>query len=96
MISSALSSALAGIRYQEYLMDRAARAIAGIGPVEDTPPSLDPTPQPAASDPPMDLPEAMVTMLIAQRAFAAQLRVVRTAEDMARETLRLMDHGGDR
>jgi flagellar hook protein FlgE len=45
----------------------------------------------SAPSEPVDLGDAMVDMMIAQRAFAAQLRVLRTADQMLDETVNLRE-----
>jgi flagellar basal body rod protein FlgG len=89
---SALSSALHGITSSLRRMDRAANSIARSGlsdvPVGPNAPAASPGPPEGAEA--TDLPGAMVDMLMAQRAFSAQLRVLRTAEEMSRETTGLL------
>jgi hypothetical protein len=84
----ALTSALTALRYYSGQVDRAAAQIANAGldvvpaPTAGTPPS----PLVPAADVP-DLGAAMVSMMIAQRAFSAQLRVIETADQMLSEVV---------
>jgi hypothetical protein len=41
----------------------------------------------------VDLGEAMVSMMIAQRAFSAQLQVIRTSDEMLHDTVSLRGSG---
>lgn len=86
---TAISNALSALRYYTRQVDRAAEQIALAGLTDALP---DPQGQPApvaapafAPDTP-DLDTAMVSMMIAQRAFSAQLRVLRAADEMLRES----------
>lgn len=87
---TAISNALSALRYYTRQVDRAAERIALAGLTEVLP-DAEGEPAPAAApavtpDAP-DLDAAMVSMMIAQRAFSAQLRVLRTADEMLRESV---------
>ena len=89
---SALSSALSALKSYTRQLDRAAESIAGIGLTDlcTTPSCGDGAPLPspaAATGDAADLAGAMTNMMIAQRAFSAQLHVLRTADDMLKETI---------
>ena len=88
---TAVTSALNALRMYSRQVDRAAQTIASAGlvaiPPDTTEPSADPAGAPAAQPDLADLGEAMTSMLIAQRAFAAQLRVLRSADEMLKETV---------
>ena len=88
---SAVATALNALRMYSRQVDRAAESIAAAGLVdlsadpadgEGTSSSLT---SPSGAIP--DLAGAMTSMLIAQRAFAAQLRVLRTADEMLKESV---------
>jgi hypothetical protein len=87
-------SALNGLRLYSRRVDQAAERIASAGLFsipDDTaaPPETPPGPAtPTAADP-GDLGDAMVSMMVAQRAFAAQIRVLKTADQMRREVVDL-------
>jgi len=90
---AAVASALSALRMYSRQVDRAAQVIASAGLVR-----VPSDPSDAASEPsstpdagPADLGEAMTRMLIAQRAFAAQLRVLRSADEMLKETVEAVD-----
>ena len=89
--SSALTSALNGLRVYGRRVDRAAQSIASIGlPEPPTEPGTtdESVPPPAAAGgAELDLGGAMTDMLIAQRMYVAQLRVLRTADEMLKETI---------
>lgn len=90
---TAIASALNALKQYSRSVDQAAERIATVGlftvpaeqPQEPEPGS--PLPAPVAG--PADLGDAMVDMMIAQRAFAAQLRVIKTADEMLRDTVQL-------
>ena len=89
-IASATASALQGIQACLRRMDKAAAVISGSGAdvaaaPDATSPGGVPTDAPAAAD----VPGAMVDILIAQRAFSAQLRVLEAAGQMADEAVHL-------
>lgn len=89
---TAMVSALNALRFYSKRVDQAAGRIASAGlfnvPTEPTSdPATDPA-APAAAEPD-DLGDAMVSMMVAQRAFAAQLRVLRTADQMQHEVVDL-------
>jgi flagellar basal body rod protein FlgC len=73
-------------------VDRSAEQIASVG-LNDLPtdaadagmPGL-----PATTGGSADLTEAMTSMLIAQRAFSAQLRVLRTADEMLKDSVEVV------
>lgn len=91
-IPSAMQSARMGLQRSSLQMDRAAEAISRsfeldvsqLDPVNAAAPQLAPAPgrQP-------DYLDAVVDMMLAQRAFTAQLRVIETADQMTVETLNL-------
>jgi flagellar hook protein FlgE len=88
---TAIASALNALKMYSRRVDRAAETIASAGLVY---PSAEPV-EGASTTPPtvsaegavLDLGAAMTDMMIAQRAFAAQLRVLRTADEMLRDTV---------
>ena len=81
---SAISSAVQGIMNSMRRMERAAVSVARSGLSEVPVGPVDPaaTAGPAQGAESTDLPGAMVDMLMAQRAFSAQLRVLKTADEM--------------
>lgn len=95
---SAASSARYGLQLSLRRVDRAAGVIARAG--------LDVTPPAAAGPPPadplaadadsagydLDLAGAMVDMMIAQRAYSLNLRVLETANEMSKEIVNLGRH----
>lgn len=90
--SSAMSSALGALQLYSRRVDQAAARIAtaGLDVVPSDP--TDPTaPTPTTTAAPVgdlaDLSTAMTSMMIAQRAFTAQLRVLRTADEMLQDTV---------
>lgn len=94
---SALSSARMGIQASMARMDRAAGKIArfALDVSADVPAPMQGAS--AASDaavPEDDLAGAMVDMIIAQRSFAAQLRVLETADEMSGEAINIGQHRG--
>jgi flagellar basal body rod protein FlgC len=74
-------------------VDRAAQTIASAGlfsvPSDPSDGATTPPDVPASATVPefADLGEEMTSMLIAQRAFAAQLRVLQSADEMLKETV---------
>lgn len=84
----ALTAALQGLRGASRKFDQAAEAVAGATLAD--PSGATAPPDALASAP--DLTSAMVEMMIAQRAFSAQLRVVEAADTMTRESIHLGDH----
>ena len=82
---SAISAARNGLMVSTQRVERAARVIAsaGLEPAASAPPASGPM---AAA---VDRTDAMTTMLLAQRAFSAQLRVIETADAMLEESVRL-------
>jgi len=86
---TAVSNALAALRYYTRQVDRAAEQIAFAG-LADVTTEPEGEPRPAAPAPEAESPDlasAMFSMLVAQRAFSAQLRVLRTADEMLRESV---------
>lgn len=90
---TAMANALNALRIYSRRVDEAASRIASVGlfaaPTEQT---QDQGPSPTPADIPaesVDLGEAMVDMMVAQRAFAAQLRVLRTSDEMIKDTVYL-------
>ncbi len=89
---TAISTALSALRYYTRQVDRAAERIALAG-LADVTADDEGEPAPAAGAGTPDAPDleaAMVSMLIAQRAFSAQLRVLRTADEMLRESVEVV------
>ena len=89
---TAISSAVQGIMNSMRRMDRAAVSISrsGLPEIPVGPNDLAATAGPAQGTESTDLAGAMVDMLMAQRAFSAQLRVLKTADEMSRETVDLL------
>lgn len=89
---SALAAALGGMQSCMRQMNAAAGTIARAGlPV--VPPAGGAASGPATAVPgDLDVAEAMITVRIAQRLFAANAAVVRVADQMAREAVRLGEH----
>ena len=87
---SLLSSGLAGLQRFARKADRAALSIARSG-LEPAAAAAGPASDPAApaACAPDDVTGAMVDLLVAQRMFAAQLRVVRTADEMMQTAVEL-------
>jgi hypothetical protein len=87
---TAISTALSALRMYSRRVDRSAEQIASFG-LTDLP--TDPGDSagmpglPASTGEGVDLTEAMTSMLIAQRAFSAQLRVLKTADEMLKESV---------
>jgi flagellar basal body rod protein FlgF len=89
---AAITSALNALRLYSRRVDRAAESIAAAGLVDlagetDAPETTPAEPLATLSGDSMDLAGAMTSMLIAQRAFVAQLRVLKTADEMLKETV---------
>ena len=88
---TAMANALNALRQYSRRVDQAAARIASVGLFAvptDQPQEAEPaTPSPAAE--PADLGDAMVDIMVAQRAFAAQLRVIKTSDEMLRDTIQL-------
>ena len=86
-----ITTALNALRMYSRQVDRAAGAIAAAGLVSGSADPVDgegtASATPDGSETPPDLAGAMTNMLIAQRAFAAQLRVLRTADEMLKESV---------
>ena len=85
----ALTTALNALRRYAREVDRAAERIAAAGLLDasepPSPASATATPLPGAGG--GEMGEAIVSMMIAQRAFSAQLRVLKTADQMLQETV---------
>lgn len=88
---TAIAAALNALKMYSRRVDRAAATIASAGPVDPSPEPVEgattPPPTVPVDGAALDLGAAMTDMMIAQRAFAAQLRVLRTADEMLRETV---------
>lgn len=91
---TALSTALNALKLYTRRVDLAAGQIARAGLTEvptdgegASPPSSG---ENAAAVGAADLGSAMVNMMIAQRAFSAQLRVLRTADEMLKESVEVV------
>lgn len=89
---TAVSQALTALRYYTRQVDRAAAQIAFAGLADAT---SDPEAEPVPAAPPPesespDLTSAMLSMMAAQRAFSAQLRVLRGADQMLRESVEVV------
>ncbi len=87
---TAISNALSALRYYTRQVDRAAERIAVAGLAEipsDTEGEPGSPAAPTGAPDTPDLAAAMTSMMIAQRAFSAQLRVLRTADEMLRESV---------
>jgi hypothetical protein len=97
-ISSASSSAIQGMQASLRKLDRAAATISRIGldaepgaPASpDEPPLVLNVRSPAEAE--SDLPAAMIDMMTAQRAYSLNLRVLETANEMAKESIDLGRH----
>ncbi len=88
----ALSSALQGLRSSQRRFDRAAEAVARAAiPVPPEPPEDPSSPQPAMPEPgqPTDLTGSMTDILMAQRGYFAQLRLIEAAQKMHKEAIDL-------
>lgn len=90
---SAIRSAQLGMERSTQRVERAAQVIASAGLERADAPGAPASP-PAGAAEVADLSEAMTSMLIAQRAFSAQLRVIETADAMLEESVRLGDRRG--
>ncbi len=96
---SALSSAQNAIQVYSRMVDRAAERIAGWGLEQVSDPGsaaqspLDGPATAGSGTAGVDLGEAMVSMMIAQRAFSAQLQVIRTSDEMLHDTVSLRGSG---
>ena len=89
---TAISSAVSALRLYSRRVDRAAAQLAkaGLVPVASDgtgDPEEPVAPISASAAESSDLGEAMVNLMIAQRAFAAQLRVLRTADEMLKDSV---------
>lgn len=93
---TAISTALSALKLYSRRVDRAAEQISRVGLIPVAPEGTGDPEQPvapvaASAAESSDLGSAMVDMMIAQRAFAAQLRVLRTADEMLQESVRAVD-----
>jgi hypothetical protein len=87
---TAISTALSALKMYSRRVDRSAEQIASVGLTEMPTDAGDSAGMPglsASSGTPVDLTDAMTNMLIAQRAFSAQLRVLKTADEMLKESV---------
>ena len=100
LVIPALAAARAGLQGALSRIDRAASVISRAGlesssttplPATNADGSAAPTPH---ADPEMDVAGAMVDMLIAQRAFAEQLRVMQMVDQTMQDTIRMTGTGG--
>lgn len=89
---TAMANALNALRLYSRRVDEAASRIASVGlfavpsePTDDPVPAATPT----ATAEPVDLGGPMIDIMVAQRAFAAQLRVLKTADEMLKDTVYL-------
>jgi len=100
LVIPALAAARAGLQGALSRIDRAASVISRAGlESTSTPPApgsnADGTASPAPhGDPEMDIAGAMVDMMLAQRAFAEQLRVMQTIDQTMQDTVRMTGSGG--
>jgi hypothetical protein len=87
-----MANALNALRLYSRRVDEAAARISSVGlfaaPPEQTQEPAPVTPSPSAAEP-ADLGDAMVDIMVAQRAFAAQIRVLRTADEMLKDSVNL-------
>lgn len=90
---TAITTALSALKLYSGRVDLAAGQIASAGlfepPTDPNDPSGMPGLPPAAGGA-VDLTEAMTSMLIAQRAYSAQLRVLKTADEMLQDSVDLV------
>lgn len=88
---AAMNSALNALKQYSRQVDQAASRIAEVDvfpvPNAQAPERTSPTPTQAVAS--ADLGGAMVDMMVAQRAFAAQIRVLKSSDDMLRNTVDL-------
>ncbi len=86
---SAVSSALSALKMYSRQVDRAAESIAtvGLGDLMSDPAGPPSPSQGVTTGDAADLAGAMTNMMIAQRAFSAQLAVLRTADEMLKESV---------
>lgn len=100
IVIPALAAARAGLQASLARIDRAASVITRAGLATSSP-----TPEPASNvdgaaaptphgDPELDVAAAMVDMMMAQRAFAEQLRVMQTIDQTMQDTIRMTGSGG--
>ncbi len=90
----ALAAARAGLQGALARIDRAASIISRAGLESSATPAPTPSetsttdvPAPAGNAPELDVTGAMVDLLMAQRAFAAQLRVIQAVDQTMQDTL---------
>ncbi len=87
---TAITTALSALKMYSRRVDRSAGQIASFGLTDlptDAGDSAGMPGLPATSGGGVDLTDAMTSMLIAQRAFSAQLRVLKTADEMLKESV---------
>lgn len=88
-LSPALATAARALRTYGRQVDRAAQDIARAGLPVAADATGDAGPAEVMPANAVDLAEAEVRMLVAQRAFQAQLRTIRVADEMLTESIRL-------
>lgn len=91
---TAITTALNALKMYSRRVDRSAGQIASVGLTDLPTDAGDSAGMPglsATSGGSVNLTEAMTNLLIAQRAFSAQLRVLKTADEMLKESV---DVGG--
>lgn len=86
---SAMRSALEGLQRAQDRLARDAQYVANASDMDPEAEASAPATDTTGESAPQDMTGAMVDILIAQRAFAAQLRVVKTADAMTGEVLDL-------
>lgn len=87
---TAITTALSALKLYSRRVDRSAEQIASFGLIDPPTDAGDSAGMPglsAMSGGSVDLTDAMTNMLIAQRAFSAQLRVLKTADEMLKESV---------
>jgi Flagellar basal body rod FlgEFG protein C-terminal len=90
---TAITTALSALKLYSRRVDRSAEQVAATGLIDfptDPGDSAGMPGRPATSGEGVDLTDAMTSMLIAQRAFSAQLRVLRTADEMLKESVEVV------
>ena len=91
---SSIAPNLNAMQWNLNRMERDANVVAT--PASPDPPAAAPADAAPASPPQAppadDMGAAMVDLMMAQRAFAAQLRVIQLADKVAAETLGIADH----
>lgn len=100
LVIPALAAARAGLQGALARIDRAASVISRAGlassnaapePATNSDGTVTPAPH---GEPEMDVAGAMVDMMMAQRAFAEQLRVMQSVDQMMQDTIRMTGSGG--